>query len=160
MNQFESYLPSILALSPLLLISVYLTISRPRIGPSAESGRFLLAGSLATASQAIHFTEELLSNFAGRFPEALGFSPMNTSVFALFNLTWIAIWGVCVWRVRAGNVFALIPLWFLGIAAILNLPAHVYLSVRSGGYFPGVITAPIVAAAGVFLIAELNRVQR
>lgn len=160
MNTLESYIPSLIALSPLLAISAYLTLKRPYAGPAAASGRFLLSGILAVAAQSVHFTEELAWDLAGRLPESFGFDPMDRTAFVAFNIGWLAVWALSVLGVRKGSVLALFPLWFLSIAAIFNLPAHLLLATRSGGYFPGVVTAPFIAAAGVFLLIEMVRVTK
>jgi hypothetical protein len=52
----------------------------------------------------------------------------------------------------------LFPLWFLGIACALNGLAHPLLALRSGGYFPGLITSPLVGVAGVLLLWRTLRV--
>lgn len=54
-----------------------------------------------------------------------------------------------------GAVAALFPLWFLGIAGVANGVAHPALSIRTGGYFPGLVTAPLVGIAGALLIRRL-----
>jgi len=154
-NPFVSYLPSIFALVPLAALAAYLTISRPRVGPAAHAGRFLLVSLFTVAAQIFHFLEELIQEFSARFPESFGFAAMDHRLFVVFNVFWILVWIVSVWGVRSGKVFFLFPLWFLGIAGVLNLVAHLGLAIRSGGYFPGLMTAPVVALAGVFLLIEL-----
>ena len=80
---------------------------------------------------------------------------MNEAFFVSFNVAWIGIWIVSVRGVRAGYVIALAPLWFLGLAEILNLIAHPLLAIRTGGYFPGLYTVPLVGIAGILLVREL-----
>jgi hypothetical protein len=41
---------------------------------------------------------------------------------------------------------------------VLNLLAHPMLALRTGGYFPGLLTAPLVGVLGILTIGELVRV--
>src|SRR5580704_5983036 len=64
-------------------------------------------------------------------------------------------WTAAVLGLRAGHRSAFFPAWFLAIASIANGIAHPLLAVRVGGYFPGLLTAPLVGIAGGFLWACL-----
>lgn len=154
----ESFLIAAAGLGLLLLIALALTLSRPSIrsDPSLVARFTWLAGG-AVAAQAAHFGEELLAGFAIEFPLALGLSPWNPLFFVAFNLTWLVIWLFAIPAVRAGLVVALVPLWFLGIAGAANCLAHPLLALRSGGYFPGLVTAPIVGVMGGLLVHSLWR---
>ncbi len=66
--------------------------------------------------------------------------------------------GVLPLTGRHGIVFALLPLWFLGFCELLNLFLHPYLALKSGRYYSGVVTAPLVGVLGVLTIRELARV--
>lgn len=156
MDESISYLPSVIALIPIFLIALYLTLSRPEIDPSAFARRRLSAAAFfAIVAQTFHFIEELSGGFGSKLPEALGLPPMNESFFVSFNLAWIFVWVVSVWGLRSGHSVALAPLWFLGLAEVLNSIAHPLLAIRTGGYFPGLYTVPLVGIAGILLVREL-----
>jgi hypothetical protein len=55
-------------------------------------------------------------------------------------------------------VIALLPLWFLGFCELLNLFLHPFLALKTGGYYSGVVTAPLVGLLGMMTIRELARV--
>ncbi len=132
------------------LAALVLTIRRvPGTTPD-----FVRLGWTTLAIQCLHFVEELLAGFEGRFSLLLGLAPWPKTFFVLFNLSWIAIWAGALFTVRRSRV-ALFPLWFLAIAAIANGVAHPLASVAVRGYFPGLVTAPALGLAGVFLFSRL-----
>ena len=47
---------------------------------------------------------------------------------------------------------------FMIATTVLNFIAHPILALRAGGYFPGLLTAPVVGVLGVLAIRELERV--
>jgi hypothetical protein len=106
---------------------------------------------IAVAVQAAHFIEEYLTGFEQRFPERLGLDPWPPAFFVTFNLAWLAIWLLAAVGVRANLRIAYFPLWFLAIAAVLNGVAHPALALSAGAYFPGLLTAPILAVIGLLL---------
>jgi len=53
---------------------------------------------------------------------------------------------------------ALFPLWFLAAASVSNALLHPALAIATGGYFPGVLTSPVVGVAGLFLLRGLARI--
>lgn len=151
-----SNLPSVLALGTLLLASVVLTVLRPHLRPDVRrSTRFFAVVGATILIQALHFFEEWRSGFFIEFPEIFGLPPMSETVFVWFNLTWLVIWAVALFASRAGFVIALCPLWFLGLGMALNLVAHPALALSVGGYFPGLLTAPLVGVLGILVIGEL-----
>ena len=159
MPEFSSYLPSALALGTLMLVSVVLTLVRPRLRPEVRTTtRFSTVLGLAILVQCLHFLEELRSDFFIRFPEAFGLPPIAERAFVSFNVACLAIWVIALLSARAGLVIALFPLWFLGLAMVLNLFAHPMLALRAGGYFPGLLTAPLVGLLGVLAVRELVKV--
>jgi hypothetical protein len=52
---------------------------------------------------------------------------------------------------------ALFPLWFLAIGGVANGLAHPSFSLRTGGYFPGLVTSPLVGFASLLLLRRLAR---
>lgn len=104
--------------------------------------------------------EELVTGFHERFPALFGLPPMPLGFFVPFNLAWIIIWSLCVWGLAARRRAALFPLWFLGIGCIANGVAHPSFSALTGGYFPGLVTSPVVGVLGVLLLRRLLVVTR
>ena len=158
MNQLSSFIPSTIALGSVMVAAVVLTMIRPRLRPEArKSARFVAVTGLTILAQGLHFIEELRSNFHVLFPEAFSLQPFSEGVFVSFNVAWLVIWVLSLFAVRAGIVIAVCPLWFLGLAMVLNLVAHPILALRAGGYFPGLFSAPLVGLFGALLIRELFR---
>jgi len=159
MTQFSSYIPSILALGTLLVVAIVVTAARPRLEPELRATpRFAIVIGLTILGQLGHFIEEWRSGLHVSLPEAFGVPPISESVFVWFNVSWLVVWVLALLGARAGWVIALVPLWFLGLAMILNVIAHPLLSLRAGGYFPGLLTSPLVGVLGLLTIRELLKV--
>jgi hypothetical protein len=160
-DQLRSILLGTAGLGVAAVVALLLALVR---GGVEASGRELrLAVRLAfvtTLVQAGHFAEELATGFHRRFPELLGLSPWSLRFFVSFNLVWLAAWVLSLWGLAARRRIALFPLWFLGIAGVVNGLAHPALSVRAGGYFPGLVTSPLVGIAGILLLRQLVLVTR
>lgn len=111
------------------------------------------------AIQSLHFTEEFSTGFHERFPAMLGFAQWTPVFFVVFNMAWIAAWSLAI----AGAVTrrASFPagwlIWFLAIAAAGNGIAHPVLAIVGGGYFPGLVTSPVLGVTGIFLVRALTR---
>ena len=105
--------------------------------------------------QALHFAEEYSTRFFDRFPAVLGLSPWSPSFFVIFNLCWIGIWICAAFGLQTSYRLAFFPVWFFAIAAIANGIAHPLLSLRTGGYFPGLVTSPILGVVGILLWSRL-----
>ena len=153
-------LPSILlgtaGLTVAGVVAAVLALRRGAVDGGQPGNRAL--GRLAfvvTAVQAAHFGEELATGFHHRFPELLGLVAWSWSFFVTFNVFWLVLWGLCAWGVATGRRVPSFPLWFLAIAAIANGVAHPALALRSGGYFPGLITSPFLGVAGFLLWRRL-----
>ena len=132
-------------------VALILTVRRPA---RATPPNFLLLGWITLGIQSLHFVEEWLSGFGVRFPLLLGLNPWPETFFVSFNLAWLVIWAAALLTVVRTRV-ALFPLWFLAIAAIANGLAHPLASLGTRGYFPGLVTAPLLGVAGVLLFARL-----
>jgi len=159
MPQSSSLIPTMTALAAPAAAAVILTAVRPRLPPHVrESRRLLLVVGLTICAQALHFAEELLTELYVAFPTTFGFPAAEQSVFVWANITALVVWVAALIAVRQGIVIALLPLWFLGFAGLLNLFLHPYLAFRTGGYYPGVVTAPLVGVLGIMTIRELTRV--
>lgn len=152
-----SILPSAVILGLVAIAAVALALRRS--SPVAAAQERLIASRIlgvATVIQGAHFLEEWATGFHIRFPALLGLDPMPVFFFVPLNLVWIAVWIVSVPFLRRGQTFAFFAAWFLGIAALLNGVAHPLMAIASGGYFPGLLTAPFIGLAGVLLIKKLQ----
>ena len=159
MPQSSSFIPTLTALAAPAAAALILTASRPRLRADLrQSRRLLVVVGLTIAAQALHFGEELLTELYVAFPTTFGFPAVQQSVFVWVNMTALAVWVAALAALRQGSVIALLPLWFLGFAELLNLFLHPYLALRTGGYYPGVVTAPLVGVLGIMTIRELARV--
>ncbi|MDH4351416.1 MAG: HXXEE domain-containing protein [Gemmatimonadota bacterium] len=159
MPQSSSLTPTMVALAAPAAAAVILTALRPRLRPDVRgSRRLLLVVGLTIAAQVLHFVEELRTELYVAFPTTFGFPAAQLSVFVWANTTALVVWAAALIAVRQGIVLALLPLWFLGFCALLNLVLHPYLALTTGGYYPGVVTAPLVGVLGIMTIRELARV--
>lgn len=154
----QSLLPTIFALGLAAFAALILTLRR-RAPPGKTPERLASARALTVAVgvQSVHFAEEWATGFYEKLGPLLGLPPMSQTFFVAFNLTWIAIWIVCIPGLRSGWPFAYFASWFLAIAAMINGVAHPLLAVVAGGYFPGLITSPFIALAGIRLWTGLRR---
>lgn len=158
-DQLRSILVGTAGLSVAAVVSLLLTVVRGRVEASGTELRAAVRlAFVTTLVQAGHFAEELATGFHRLFPELLGLSPWSTGFFISFNLVWIAAWVLSLWGLAARRRVALFPLWFLGIAGVVNGLAHPALSLRAGGYFPGLATSPLVGVLGILLLRRLGRI--
>ena len=122
-----------------------------------RTARLFLMG---LAAQCLHFMEEFVTRFQDRFPALLGLPAWSENFFVVFNLIWLSVWILAAIGLQRGHWFALFPIWFFAIAAIANGIAHPVLAVVARGYFPGLITSPIVGVLGVLLWLRLQALTR
>jgi hypothetical protein len=103
--------------------------------------------------------EEYATGFHLRFPALFGLAPWPERIFVGFNATCLAVF---VFAALAGPRFyaARAALLALAIAGGMNAVAHPAVVVAVAGYFPGVVTAPLVGAAGAYLAARFWRRRR
>lgn len=152
-----SVLPSVVVLGMVAVFAVQLARRRPSpVDATRERTSASTVLGIATAIQCVHFAEEWATGFHARFPALLGLEPMPLSLFVSFNIALIVIWIVSIPMIRIGQKPAFFTAWFLAIAAILNGVAHPTMAIVSGGYFPGLITSPIIGLAGVLLWRRLQ----
>lgn len=138
------------------VIAVFLTVLRGGVDAGAAGLRAALRlVAFTILLQAAHFAEELATGFHRRYPELLGLAPWSLRFFVSFNLFWLAVWSLCLWGLVARWRIALFPLWFLGIGCIVNGLAHAAFAMRTGGYFPGLVTSPFLGVLGVLLLLRL-----
>lgn len=153
-----SLVPSVIVLGLVAIGAARLT--QRRFSPVEAANERIAASTalgLATASQSAHFVEEWATGFHARFPALLGMDPIPLPFFVTFNLVWIAIWIVSIPFLRRGRKSAFFAAWFIAIAGVLNGIAHPMMAIASGGYFPGLVTSPVIGLAGVILWKRLQR---
>jgi hypothetical protein len=139
--------------------ALLLTVTRGAVGADETRLRAILRLAVVTLLlQASHFAEELATGFHRRYPELLGLAPWSLRFFVSFNLFWLAVWGLSLWGLAARRRAALFPLWFLGLGCVVNGLAHPAFALRTGGYFPGLVTSPFLGALGVLLLRRLARI--
>lgn len=152
-----SVIPSVIILGIVAIISVRL--AQVRLSPVSATTQRTAASTvigIAITLQAAHFAEEWGTGFHVQFPALMNFDPMPLSFFVTFNLAWLAIWIGSIRSIRRGNAFAFFAAWFLAIAAMLNGVAHPMMAWATGGYFPGLVTSPLIGIAGVALWRRLH----
>ncbi len=149
-------LPSVIALGLAAWCAIILARWRPLVQKRSRrrSARILI---LAVCLQTVHFVEEAATGFHEAFPGLFGLPAIPLPLFLGFNLAWIGIWVASVPGVRRGKTLAAFAAWFLAIAGALNGLAHPALALAVGGYFPGLVTSPLIGAGGVWLVLELWR---
>jgi len=153
-----SLVPSLIVLGVAAILAARLTVVR-RSPPEAEAARRLAAHALAAAAtvQGLHFLEETATGFRTHLGGVFGLPAMPLAFFLTFNLAWLAVWAASVPAMRRGYTAGFFAAWFLAIAGMLNGVLHPALAVAVGGYFPGLISSPAIAAASVWLWIRLRR---
>jgi hypothetical protein len=157
-DELRSIVLGTAGLSLALAMAGVLTLARPARGDSVRLRTVVDSAVLVLAIQCAHVTEELSTGFPARFPVLLGLAPWPIAFFVPFNAFWIVVWGISCYGVMGGRRAAMLPLWFLAIASVANGVAHPLMSARTGGYFPGLFTSPLLGVAGVVLVRRLLRV--
>lgn len=126
-------------------------------GGAGTSAAFLLL----ILAQGIHSVEEYISRLwehlaparyvASQFGVSppTGFIISNSLLFLLGIVCWLAF-------VRPARPSAGIVAWCWGIGEIANGFGHIALALGAGGYFPGLYTAPLLLAAGAWLVSRLG----
>lgn len=151
-------LPSVLVLGAAAVAALYPTISRGGVAAGVTIRPAVRIAVIAIAAQAVHFVEELTTGLNESLPAVFGLRPLSRSFFVSVNVAALAIWALSAWGLARRSQAALFPLWFLGIAGVVNAVAHPLLALNAGGYFSGLVTSPLVAVVGVLLLARLSLV--
>ena len=152
----QSILLGTSGLGVLAAVALALTLGRGRLADQHRAADAARALSLALEVQVAHFGEELVMGFQRRFPEFLGLEPWSTTFFVAFNGACIVAWLIARPALRRCRRWALFPAWFLALAAIANGIAHPLLAVATRGYFPGLLTSPLLGLAGLTLARRLT----
>jgi len=121
---------------------------------------FLLIAILQTLHSLEEYAFELWEHLApARFLSGLVSDDLSLG-FAIINLGIIAAAFWCYFvPVRNGGSGALSVVWFWAMLETLNGIGHIGFGLFSGGYFPGLYTAPFLFLAGSFLVVQLFRSQ-
>ena len=156
-----SVLPSLVVLGIAALAALWLARNRrspiESVAERRAAARVLV---LSVGIQSIHFVEELATGFHGRLGALLGLPGMPLSVFIVFNVMWIGIWIAAVPGLRSSRAAAFFASWFLAIAGMFNGIAHPLLALASDGYFPGLVSSPVIASVSIWLWLRLRRATR
>jgi hypothetical protein len=97
---------------------------------------------IALAIQFLHFTEEYVSGFQSRVSEIMaGMPPFDVKVFVAFNMIAYCLFLLAGLGMFKGMKFPMIVVWFFSICVIGNAIWHFLLTLRVGGYFPGLYTS-------------------
>ena len=156
--EFRSILVGTAGLSVAAIAAAVLTFTRAApVAGSPALRSTIVAALVAIVAQSAHFVEEQLTGFPREFPPVVGLIPWPDDFFVGFNVFWIVVWSASCVAAARGPRAALFPLWFLSIASMANGVAHPALSLRAGGYFPGVLTSPLVGVMGIMLARQLFR---
>jgi hypothetical protein len=156
-----SVLPSLVVLGLAALGA--LLLARSRESPPEKSSERVAAArvlALCVVIQALHFAEEAASGLHERLGALLGLPGLPLSLFVTFNLVWLGIWIVSVPGLRSARPAAFFAAWFLAIVGIFNGVAHPLLAIRAGGYFPGLVSSPLIGLASLWLGLRLHGATR
>jgi hypothetical protein len=142
-------------------LALLLTIlRRPVEGDLAGRKQTAQLFLLGLAVQSLHFLEEFVTHFQERFPAMLGLPPWPDGFFVTFNLVWLSVWILSAIDLERGYRYALFPVWFFSIAAMMNGIAHPMLAIAARGYFPGLLTSPVLGVLGLLLWLRLVGLTR
>lgn len=149
-------LPSILILGCVALGALQVTRSRTISDDPIVLRRAAAGLAIATVVQGVHFAEEAFTGFHESLPAVFGQPAMSYTVFLAFNIGWLCLWAVSVRGIALQRRAAFFAAWFLAIAGVLNAIAHPLLAVVTRGYFPGLLTSPLIGVAAAVLWKRLR----
>lgn len=144
-----SFAPAMVAAFVCYLLTSY------RKMPEVE--RVLPVYLIALAIQFLHFTEEYIYGFHLRVTEiAAGMPPFAPNVFLAFNMIAYCLFLLAGVGMYKGLKFPMIIVWFYVIAGVLgNSIWHLLLTLKVGGYFPGLYTSFAGWILGPMLLKRL-----
>ena len=122
-----------------------------------EAGRVLPVYLLALAIQFVHFTEEYIYGFQFRVTEIMaGMPPIDVNVFVAFNMIAYSLFLLAGLGMYKGLKFPMIIVWFFSICVLGNSIWHLLLTLKVGGYFPGLYTSLPGWVLGPILLRRLG----
>ncbi len=111
---------------------------------------------IALAIQFLHFTEEYIYGFHLRVTEIMaGMPPFNANVSLAFNMVAYCLFLLAGLGMYKGLKFPMIIVWFFAIVVLGNAIWHLLLTLRVGGYFPGLYTSFAGWILGPILLKRL-----
>lgn len=122
--------------------------------------RSRVAFALLLAAQAAHSVEEYVARLYDVFPPARFvsgvFSNDLPTGFIIANALLISA-GLWCWAIPVARRWpsATALCWFWAALEIVNGSVHSILAIARTGYFPGVLTAPLLLASGAWLSMSL-----
>lgn len=139
-----------------LVVALVLALRRPpRRGAAGDRTKLVEAFLIGIACQCAHTIEEFVTGVHLLYPPLVGLVPLSAELFVGFNIFWLGVWVLSALGVLRGSRVAYFPVWFFGLAMCLNGILHPLLAVWVAGYFPGLVTSPIVGIMGVVVIQRL-----
>jgi hypothetical protein len=112
---------------------------------------------LALAIQFLHFTEEYVYGFHLRVTEIMaGMPPFTANVFLAFNMIAYCLFLLAGLGMYKGMKFPMVIVWFFAITVLGNAIWHLLLTLRVGGYFPGLYTSCAGWIVGPILLNRLR----
>ncbi len=143
---------------PAIALSVGLVVSYALwVGTAWRAGRGLrLALGVGILVFVAHFVEEFLAGFRTELPALVGRPPWSAPQFVGFNGAWAVVFVLAFLTLRPDRALPILPVLFLAVVGGLgNGIAHLLLGLQRGGYFPGLITAPLCLGVGLWLLRLL-----
>ncbi len=112
---------------------------------------------IALAIQFLHFTEEYIYGFHLRITELMaGIPPFNINTFVAFNMIAYCLFLLAGLGMYKGLKFPMIIVWFFVFGGVVgNAIWHPLMSLRVGGYFPGLFTSFAYWIVGPILLKRL-----
>jgi Protein of unknown function with HXXEE motif len=148
-------------LSGAAVMALLLTILRPPLAQKpADWERTARLFLLGLAAQCLHVLEEFGTCFPSQFPALWGLPAWSENFFVGFYLLWLSIWILSVLGLARGARVALFPVWFFGLASLANGAAHPVLAILVHGYFPGLLSSPVVGVLGGLVCRRLFALTR
>jgi len=116
---------------------------------------------IALAIQFLHFTEEYISGFQSRVSEIMaGMPPFDGNVFVAFNMIAYCLFLLAGLGMYKGIRFPMIIVWFFAICVLGNAIWHLLLTLKVGGYFPGLYTSFPGWILGPILLKRLSEREK
>jgi hypothetical protein len=107
-----------------------------------DAARILPVYLIALAIQLVHFTEEYIYGFQFRVTEIMaGMPPFDVKVFVAFNMIAYSLFLLAGLGMYKGMKFPMIVVWFFAICVLGNAIWHLLLTLKVGGYFPGLYSS-------------------
>jgi hypothetical protein len=139
------------------MIVAFICYLRTSYREMPDPARILPLYLLALAIQFLHFTEEYIYGFQSRITEMMnGMPPFNPNVFLAFNMIACSLFLLAGLGMYKGMKFPMIIVWFYVIAGVMgNAIWHLLLTLKVGGYFPGLFTSLAGWVLGPILLKRL-----